>query len=661
MEYVGELPPLSDEQYSELERQLSNIDSRLDERLLRHRYLYVLDENTYDETGGRVLEYLDDESVRQLKYISDEKNWDEYGDILLDAAEEYMSNINNRWPTILLDLLLPSKIPNEYNAETRKRVLNMMSMLYWINKTTDKNTLSPYELLFTIDPLTDVRGRAQLYLTKYMNVYPMIAKTDVYTSKISNDVFISEYLTGIVMNNLRHNIPNFIYTYGMSSGIGIGENNDHIGFGRRTSYSDFYYFSRDVEYANKVILYLEYIGNSVTLNRLFSLKSSSNSDVVIPVIIQILCALLYAYQKVGFIHRDLNYGNILLVTLPEVMAIPVMVPVSYQWTDDPNRPIVQFEKRWMLTDIMPVIIDYGQSTVRSESLHSDIYDFNRLINLDSIHMSYDSNAGFTNDIVMLILRLSELMYTSDTPNLQLEDDFMRMLYTIYTGDTLSDDDLKDYRYAPYYAILNSTTYELGDTEGYYRQVHPLGIYDPYSAIVNFVDKYIDEYTTTDYPIGYTNVLSKGPDNKIAFRAISTPMEYYWYTRYPDILGPPLRVDLDSIASDTHFTDTVLKRAMHEDNYTDINMDNPNRVYGIYRKGNLDRRQYTRDVVNFIHRYMKYFDPDVRVNVYPFEYDDPDQILSDMTKVFNKLDELERQRDEEMRKEYEREWGIRPTQ
>ena len=81
------------------------------------------------------------------------------------------------------------------------------------------------------------------------------------------------------------------------------------------------------------------------------------------ILIQIVLALNYAYQKIGFSHNDLHSENILIRQLNQ----PVVI--GYPWLDENGQ-----EKTWYLrTSQVATFIDYGRSIIRYPYQGKDEY------------------------------------------------------------------------------------------------------------------------------------------------------------------------------------------------------------------------------------------------------------------------------------------------
>jgi len=88
-----------------------------------------------------------------------------------------------------------------------------------------------------------------------------------------------------------------------------------------------------------------------------------NFDVLKNVIKHVIISLLYAYKEIGFIHKDLHLGNVLLKKTK-------------------RKEILYGELGSLeLMGILPVIMDYDKSIIQDNSLYLVYDDFDKFINL----------------------------------------------------------------------------------------------------------------------------------------------------------------------------------------------------------------------------------------------------------------------------------------
>lgn len=141
----------------------------------------------------------------------------------------------------------------------------------------------------------------------------------------NNDI-LHEFFVGTLLNTLRKDIPNFVYTFGLFP-CDITKN----------------FCEKKGQYYASAIEYIE--GKS--LEKIIK-DGEITSEELLKIVLQILFALYYAENKYRFVHNDLHTENIIVRQLR-------------------TRQIVQY--RFMerqvniVSDMVPVIIDYGYSRI----------------------------------------------------------------------------------------------------------------------------------------------------------------------------------------------------------------------------------------------------------------------------------------------------------
>src|SRR5690606_17657791 len=180
---------------------------------------------------------------------------------------------------------------------------------------------------------------------------------------------------------------------------------------------------------------------------------------------------------------------------PTVMAVPVMVPVSYTWTEGKHATI-QFERRMIWTDTMVMLIDYGQSSVRADYISTRTsYQYPYLVTEDSDLNIFEGVTSIENDIVRLIIgvgsKCKSLYYEQYEEDwTSLVADFYTLLHLLYTGQyplTVTD-------ITKEYTRLQDT---ILDMEWQFYGTHPLIKYDPYVAVIDFCNKYKELFISND--------------------------------------------------------------------------------------------------------------------------------------------------------------------
>lgn len=495
-----------------------------------------------------------------------------------------------------MDLLDPGRIPSDYSTDSRNRVVDIMSILSQIREmnTGLDAELSPYEILITLERLTiSTIPSSRVYLGSYMDTIPMIVKTlNLRDPRLP--YLLNEYLVGLIVNTLRSDIPNFVYTYGIIMDSG------HYTIKDRT-----FILSRGQQ---SHLLCTEYISNAVALSNLradtIGLVTIDNtvhvytgSDLFRLILLQLLCAILYAYSTVGFIHRDLHGENVLVVILPEVRAIPIMIPIQNG----------QFTKQYILTNVLVMIIDYGQSTVNTEVLNSDVYQYSKLISPDSPYILWEYTSGPENDISGVMTAFYRQTDTLDDIGI----DIMRLLYRMYTGQSVTREDIH---------LDDFTRLVMARREQplRYIQTHPLIEYDTYSAVIDFCTEYSHMYISDSIGL-YSDILESTSSDSYELTTVTDTRQLYWYLRYIDKMS--LHIDYNSIETNQWYRHSIIKYLMPDTVYNSTDMSNVDVIDAILR--HIDPF-YASSLLISLYKYLVYF-RDYSLNILPLSYDEPEDI------------------------------------
>ena len=179
-------------------------------------------------------------------------------------------------------------------------------------------------------------GAVMEFFLKNYNKTNIVIKLNKNPRVNSRDAFINEFRTGLALNNLRDNIPNFCLTLG--------------NFECQTD-------STISELCNVNGSYMDYIALEKITGETFKRIIQRNSpNIIANVFYQTLCALKYAQNKMEFVHYDLHADNILCVESP--------LPATFTYFIKEGEIM---EKFTMPAEYCSVIIDYGSSHVRGLS------------------------------------------------------------------------------------------------------------------------------------------------------------------------------------------------------------------------------------------------------------------------------------------------------
>lgn len=150
---------------------------------------------------------------------------------------------------------------------------------------------------------------------------------------------VHEFFIGLVLNKLRieHNIPNFVYTYGLFNCAGFNITKTKVG-------AD----SIEICYGDNPRMYymmMEHVTGYVLKNNVANLRTED----ILAIICQLVLALRIASKLYRYNHNDLHLGNIIYYYIEEAIIIP------YKINDDTTINIK--------TNYIVKIIDYGHNSI----------------------------------------------------------------------------------------------------------------------------------------------------------------------------------------------------------------------------------------------------------------------------------------------------------
>lgn len=189
---------------------------------------------------------------------------------------------------------------------------------------TFQKAFSEFIICYSTKPFTQISTNKNISLINYNNMY--------YIKKDVQDKF--EAKIGIhYINHLYKRIPNFMYTYT----------------------------------CDQQSIYLEYIKG---IEFQTWLKDFFDFEQYVFIILQIVLAIHVAQEDCQFIHFDLSPWNIILYEYKEDIEVCYQIKHTHQFIK-------------LKTKLVPVIIDYGKSSVQNISI-SSISKFNPLFDILSI-------------------------------------------------------------------------------------------------------------------------------------------------------------------------------------------------------------------------------------------------------------------------------------
>jgi hypothetical protein len=207
---------------------------------------------------------------------------------------------------------------------------------------------------------------------------------DQYDNKIENfeENLEIEHSIGKVLNSLRYEIPNFVFTIGITQiGINVNKHGEQSLSNKVLQKND--------KFGNWKKLLLEYVKGSDTLGHLLSTGYIKVPDFIY-IYVQILLALEMAQRKCEFFHRDLHSNNIMIKQL---------LHENYEYVVNLDCECFKFK-----TSLIPVIIDFGKSSVKDGdkyiSINPDTDKVNHLIpSLDMYNLLIDILLDIHDDII----------------------------------------------------------------------------------------------------------------------------------------------------------------------------------------------------------------------------------------------------------------------
>lgn len=601
---IGQLPSLTESQLLLLNARLNRIETPLVQRLCRDSLLSAIDSSSYCYNSTTVKLFAPDHRI--------------YLDCIVNKIEDYQFKLHSTVdeivrrvstvPTedLIVDSISIERVPNDYSRCTRSRVQDVLSLLFSLRDEQYDYETWQYEDILHLSRLSINRYSlysSAVYMCKYMGKYPMILKY----GHDAVDV-LHEYLVGVVVNSLRSDIANYMYTYGVTRGIDLVDGGSVIRFCRQ---SDFKY-TLLVEYLENIVRICDITKSTVVKTATATLRGS---DMFRFIVLQLICAMSYSYYRLKFVHRDPNSTNIALVPLGRVMAVPIMVPSLADGT-------LQFTKKWILTDTLVMFLDYDLSTVSTEYLQSNRLKYSHLISPSSIYRLYETRTDFANDLVIMlecIFHDFRRVYSHTDQLDSIAADILHILHRLYTGQS-AEGYTEQFSVELLCRVWNTINYE---GRANYYVTHPDIKYDSYGAVIEFCSKYTEQYSHEEYDADlYSSVLDSHPDLHYS-TVLTDTMQYQLHTKYP---LEKYTVDMDAVQSNDWYRQTVLVPMIG----TDYSYSNRGILQCIY--DNIRDREDADLLIAALYRYMKrlvYIKP----NMQPLTYSNYRQLRTDYKALF----------------------------
>lgn len=274
----------------------------------------------------------------------------------MTAREEEYVATHQECPRPVLEYLgesvlnLNSKVAAELVADDSDDP-NVMKSIECITDTMfvtvpHEHTFTPQERMrYHLGQILNQIGKNSVYgivfAVKYDNTLPMVMKAP--RGRRSNDDLLHEMVIGTIMNTLRGEVPNFVYTYGLTKSANPiplpSLKKEALSFVRNNRTEGSYYK-----------LFIEYI-NGVSFDD-FILNCTGEECRIM--LMQIFYALEQAQQQYEFTHHDLHGQNV-LITAPHPHRV-----MTY------HRP--GGAVRYLTSSHTALILDYGMSHARYQGV-----------------------------------------------------------------------------------------------------------------------------------------------------------------------------------------------------------------------------------------------------------------------------------------------------
>lgn len=488
----------------------------------------------------------------------------------IERSDSYMEDLENIVSLYTAEVMTIGEMLS-INVPIAPDMIRLIYTLQTLN--TRKDRTSVYDAMFILNRITGGIS-SKTYIARYMDRIGMILKV----REDMDNYQLHELIVGLQVNTLLTDIANFPYTYGYSRVDNpVFRDNIYVGMG----------LSNKIQYNDRQV-YIEYIENSISLADIdpsytaIIIKSGeevtiTGDDLFQVAMLQIMCALQYAYDKIDFLHRDLNLGNILFVKLDDIQAIPVLIPLGEG----------RYEKRWIYSDLLVVIIDFGLSSVYNQQMYERFKQ--RIISPTvGVFWTYE-----TMSYELELIDVLRGLYAKLRPPNRFE--FNNIMYNLFMGVDPPPGPL-NYLYRKNRSILSKL--------GYYS-VHPDYSYFLEHTVSKFARKYSKIWTYSEQG-KYISVIQKNTHltNSVS---IQDSRQYYLIKNFSNLTE--YNIDYDS----------VIRNYWYRSNFT-MKMGKPASVWYIkfYKwimscglKLNLDPVKYNDPMVLLIQAYRLSGEPIVK--------------------------------------------------
>jgi serine/threonine protein kinase len=243
-----------------------------------------------------------------------------------------IETLNSSWHENISALITAQLLPLERGPPNAKGVVgSVVAQAQDFARIRRENVFKAYDLL-SVDTSEGVTmlGKGD----KDKAIYLIKTPKNQFDDRLAHEAVV-----GLALNTIRDRIPNFVYTYSYTNCSPPVVELGHYG---KDEVVDF--CSRDSK-SSVLILELIQDGQGIAPN-LMEWSMDHSAEDLSDVLKQLDYALKYANQKLGFVHGDLHAGNVLVRTF----GTPVPIPGGG------------------LSNYIPVIIDYGYSTIQIDGI-----------------------------------------------------------------------------------------------------------------------------------------------------------------------------------------------------------------------------------------------------------------------------------------------------
>jgi hypothetical protein len=305
--------------------------------------------------------------------VNNRKKWDSHLKLLKELTAEKCQDINKyttkegfnkllqeNWMLYSVQEKIACVVKKELSSlpftEEGIKVGNksLQKIFYPIKQLSTKD-----DAVYGITALTSFKGSVPFAIIKYATK----------NESLESELLIHDLTVGMIMNNLRKEVPNFMYTYGglYCTSPEKNDNFDSTSLCKNDNITTLFI----AEYIEGISLY------KLLDNRILRIQDIEN------ILIQIIFALCISREKYNFSHNDLHLNNILIKTIKQ--------PIQMNYNIRGKKISITVKK------YIPMIIDYGLSEITHNKIKYENNFFDKNL--------YSINNEDINKIMMFISRI----------------------------------------------------------------------------------------------------------------------------------------------------------------------------------------------------------------------------------------------------------------